>query len=75
MSSREGVHDRVGLEWLEALMRARLIRVANSVAELPDFIITGRRRGRKQGGDDAGEIASFIRLYISCRFYFSSLCR
>lgn len=31
--SSEGFHDRVGLVWFEAEIRARLIRVANSMAE------------------------------------------
>lgn len=39
--SSEGLHDRVGLDWFEAAIRARLIRIAASIAE--GFIVESGR--------------------------------
>lgn len=54
MVSREGSHERVGLVWLEAEIRTRLIRLASSVAD--EAFIGGNRAG------DNGEASSAAML-------------
>lgn len=71
VSSREGVHVRDGLVWLEAEMRARLIRVANSVAEQPAFIFTGKKKDAETWTEEEDEHQNCLKSIFY--FFFSLL--